>query len=205
MVTIKDIVDYLDSTYVSRNPAKYYKSIADIANMPKIATTEKAYDFDMIKKDINQNSRSCDALFIGKKLNFIEFKQGFDKPFTSENYKLKIENMKLSIQLKACHTLQIFNNEILPQIGDGVLPKYVSKVFCVVIDTTNQEIYDEVYLDIQLEEAEIISNYSLKKSMLDGILKNLRSETKSKRRAFYDDAFVLYNYEFDNKFGKIIK
>ena len=205
MVTAKDVSKYIDKTYVSKEPKKYYKPICDLANMPKITINRNAYNFDEIKNDINPNARSCDVLYIGKWLNFIEFKQGFSKAIESEKYELKKENMALSISLKACHSLQIFNNEILPYIEDGVLALQAHKVFCAVLDSQDPECSEGVYTDINLEEAHMDSKCSLKKNILDGVIRNLRVETKNKKRAFYDDAHVFYDYEFDANFAKTMK
>lgn len=196
MISCADIVSYLDKNY------NYKDSLANLSSNPKIKDQSEAYDYDKIKERIYGNSRSVDALLIKRNLNLIEFKTGFDSTLDSVNEKVKKENMALSIRIKAYESLHLLQTAIIDEISDtDQLSDKIKIVFCAVIDTNEPVVAEDAYVDILSDEGGVRENKSLKVKVAENVMSIYRKETDKQKKLFYDDAFVLYDYEFDKKIG----
>lgn len=194
MISCTDIIEYLDSNY------NYKNTLSNLSNNPKIKDQTDAYDFDKIKELIYGNCRSVDALLIRRNLNLIEFKTGFDSAFDSVNEKLKKENMALSIRLKAYESLHLLQTTIINEISDSEkLSDKIKIIFCAVIDTNEPIIAEDTYIDILSDEGGIRENKSIKVKIAENVMSIYRKESDKHKKLFYDEAFVLYDYEFDEK------
>lgn len=197
MVSCNDIISYLDNNY------NYKGKISDLSNNTKITAQTEVYNFDKIKEQIYGNSRSVDVLLIKKNLNLIEFKTGFSSTFDSENERLKKDNMALSIRVKAYESLHLLQTVIIDEIdGCGFLKNGVKIVFCAVIDTNEPVVADDAYVDILSDEGGVKEHKSLKAKLVENVMRIYRKETDKHKKLFYDEAFVLYDYEFDNKINQ---
>lgn len=196
MISCADIVSYLDKNY------NYKDSLANLSSNPKIKDQSEAYDYDKIKERIYGNSRSVDALLIKRNLNLIEFKTGFDSTLDSVNEKVKKENMALSIRIKAYESLHLLQTAIIDEISDtDQLSDKIKIVFCAVIDTNEPVVAEDAYVDILSDEGGVRENKSLKVKVAENVMSIYRKETDKQKKLFYDDAFVLYDYEFDKRIG----
>lgn len=196
MISCADIISYLDKNY------NYKDSLANLSSNPKIKDQSEAYDYDKIKERIYGNSRSVDALLIKRNLNLIEFKTGFDSTLDSVNEKVKKENMALSIRIKAYESLHLLQTAIIDEISDtDQLSDKIKIVFCAVIDTNEPVVAEDAYVDILSDEGGVRENKSLKVKVAENVMSIYRKETDKQKKLFYDDAFVLYDYEFDKRIG----
>ena len=196
MISCVDIISYLDKNY------NYKDSLANLSSNPKIKDQSEAYDYDKIKERIYGNSRSVDALLIKRNLNLIEFKTGFDSTLDSVNEKVKKENMALSIRIKAYESLHLLQTAIIDEISDtDQLSDKIKIVFCAVIDTNEPVVAEDAYVDILSDEGGVRENKSLKVKVAENVMSIYRKETDKHKKLFYDDAFVLYDYEFDKRIG----
>ncbi len=195
MITCEDIVSYLDTNYNHKG------TLSKLSKNKLINCQIEAYDFDEIKRQIyGDNCRSVDALFIKKNLNLIEFKTGFDTPSDTLNDKLKKENMLLSIRLKAYESLHLLQVAIIDEICEtDRLDIGVKKIFCAVIDTNEPVVMEDVYVDILSDAGNVCAERSLKVKIVEDVMRIYRKETDKRKKLFYDDTFVLYDYEFDKK------
>ena len=197
MISCADIISYLDKNY------NYKDSLANLSSNPKIKDQSEAYDYGKIKERIYGNSRSVDALLIKRNLNLIEFKTGFDSTLDSVNEKVKKENMALSIRIKAYESLHLLQTAIIDEVADGgKLADGIKIVFCAVIDTNEPVVADDAYVDILSDEGGVKEHKSLKVKLVENVMKTYRKETDKHKKLFYDDAFVLYDYEFDSKMNQ---
>jgi len=196
MISCADIISYLDKNY------NYKDSLANLSSNPKIKDQSEAYDYDKIKERIYGNSRSVDALLIKRNLNLIEFKTGFDSTLDSVNEKVKKENMALSIRIKAYESLHLLQTAIIDEISNtDKLSDKIKIVFCAVIDTNEPVVAEDAYVDILSDEGGVRENKSLKVKVAENVMGIYRKETDKHKKLFYDDAFVLYDYEFDKRIG----
>lgn len=194
MISCDDIISYLDTNY------NYKDSLSNLSNNPKIEVQTEAYDYDKIKERIYRNSRSADALLVKQNLNIIEFKTGFDSNLDSVNEKVKKENMALSIRVKAYESLHLLQTAIIDEISDvDKLSDEIKIVFCAVIDTNEPIVAEDAYVDILSDEGGVRENKSLKVKVAENVMSIYRKETDKRKKLFYDDAFVLYDYEFDKR------
>ncbi len=197
MILRDDIISYLDINY------NYKNTLSNLSNNPKIKDQTEAYDYDKIKDNIYKSCRSVDALLIKRNLNLIEFKTGFDSNLDSVNEKVKKENLALSIRLKAYESLHLLQTAIIDEISDSdKLSDKIKIVFCAVIDTNEPIVAEDAYVDILSDEGGFHENKSLKVKIAEDVMKIYRKETNKHKKLFYDDAFVLYDYEFDKKITK---
>ena len=196
MISCADIISYLDKNY------NYKDSLANLSSNPKIKDQSEAYDYDKIKERIYGNSRSVDALLIKRNLNLIEFKTGFDSTLDSVNEKVKKENMTLSIRIKAYESLHLLQTAIIDEISNtDKLSDKIKIIFCAVIDTNEPVVAEDAYVDILSDEGGVRENKSLKVKVAENVMSIYRKETDKHKKLFYDDAFVLYDYEFDKRIG----
>lgn len=196
MISCADIISYLDKNY------NYKDSLANLSSNPKIKDQSEAYDYDKIKERIYGNSRSVDALLIKRNLNLIEFKTGFDSTLDSVNEKVKKENMALSIRIKAYESLHLLQTAIIDEISNtDKLSDKIKIVFCAVIDTNEPVVAEDAYVDILSDEGGVRENKSLKVKVAENVMSIYRKQTDKHKKLFYDDAFVLYDYEFDKRIG----
>lgn len=194
MQTIQKILDYIDHNLNHKN------KMCCLAQNGNIRCEEYAYDFDKIKECIcGGKMKSCDALYIKKNINLIEFKTGFDAPENDASDTLKKENMLLKIQIKAGDSLRILENFILKKAIDNDEKLCARKVMCAVIDSNEPAIAEDIYVDILSKHAglQVSSNW---KDNITAALSKYRKESLSGEKLFYDDTFVLYDYEFDENF-----
>ena len=192
MISCKDIISYLDANY------KYKGKLSSLSENSKITSEVEAYDFDKIKEIIYKDCRSADALLIKNNINMIEFKTGFDSPSEELSEKLKKENMKLSIRVKAYESLHLLQTAILDEISPrDELADGIKVVFCAVIDTDEPTVADDAIVDILSDEGGVSEHKSLKVKWIEDIMRIYRKETDKHKKLFYDEAFVLYDYEFD--------
>lgn len=197
MVSCNDIISYLDANY------NFKGKIADLSSNPKITNQTEVYDYDKIKEQIYGSSRSVDVLLIKKNLNLIEFKTGFDSTLESVNEKVKKENMALSIRVKAYESLHLLQTAIIDEVADGdKLADGIKIIFCAVIDTNEPVVADDAYVDILSDEGGVKEHKSLKVKLVENVMKIYRKETDKHKKLFYDEAFVLYDYEFDSKMSQ---
>ena len=197
MISCNDIISYLDAHY------NFKGKVSELSSNPKITDQTEVYDYDEIKKQIYGNSRSVDVLLIKKNLNLIEFKTGFDSSLDSVNEKVKKENMALSIRIKAYESLHLLQTAIIDEVADsGKLADGIKIVFCAVIDTNEPVVADDAYVDILSDEGGVKEHKSLKVKLVENVMKIYRKETDKHKKLFYDDAFVLYDYEFDSKMNQ---
>lgn len=197
MILCDDIISYLDINY------NYKNTLSKLSSNPKIKDQTEAYDYDKIKDNIYKSCRSVDALLIKRNLNLIEFKTGFDSNLDSVNEKVKKENLALSIRLKAYESLHLLQTAIIDEISDSdKLSDKIKIVFCAVIDTNEPIVAEDAYVDILSDEGGFQENKSLKVKIAEDVMKIYRKETNKHKKLFYDDAFVLYDYEFDKKITK---
>lgn len=198
MITCKDIVSYLDTNY------NFVETLSTLSDNEKITCNEMAYAFDKIKQQIyGDRCTSADALYIKKNLNFIEFKTGFASPDETINDKTKKENLMLKIRLKAYETLHLFQTAIINEISpNDQLEHHIKTVFCAVIDTNEQVVADEAIVDIISDAGGVRENRSFKVKIVEDNLAMYRKETDKHKKLFYDDTFVLYDYEFDQNIGR---
>lgn len=199
MITCKRIKEYLNNNY------PYVETLAKLSNNSKITTKDLAFDFDKIKCVIYPECSSADALLIKKRLNLIEFKTGFDNPDKTLMDKTKKENLMLKIKEKADESLRILDIGIIGQIekiDNEQLDNGVMKVYCAVIDVgSNAVVGEDVIIDI-IAKAGDVSNPVSYKNIIDNNLKRLRKETDRHEKLFYNETFVMYDYEFDKNISK---
>lgn len=74
--------------------------------------------------------------------------------------------------------------------------------FCAVIDTNEPVVADDAYVDILSDEGGVKEHKSLKVKLVENVMRIYRKETDKHKKLFYDEAFVLYDYEFDNKINQ---
>ena len=198
MITCRDIIDYLKSNY------NYVKSLSKLSNNELIKCTEDAFNFDDIKSDIYGNHcASADALLIKRNLNLIEFKTGFDAPEDTLPDKIRKENLLLKIRIKAYESLHLLQTAIIDEISpDDKLDESIKFVFCAVIDTTEKVVADDLITDILSDEGGIRESKSFKVRIVENTLAMYRKETDKRKKLFYDETFVLYDYEFDDNVNK---
>ena len=193
MITCSDIISYIEKNYNHKG------KISDLSNNAKITDQTEAFAFDKIKEDIYKNCRSVDALLIKRNLNIIEFKTGFGCNYDSVNERVKKENMELSIRIKAYESLHLLQTAIIDEISDmDKLQDGIKIVFCAVIDTNEPVVADDAYVDILADEGGVANHKSLKVKLVENVMKIYRKETDKHKKLFYDETFVLYDYEFDS-------
>ena len=196
LITSKEIIQYLDSNY------NYKDTLSNLSSNKLIKSTEQAYDYDKIKNVVYKgNCASCDALLIKKNINIIEFKTGFDSPDDTLDDKTKKENLMLKIRLKAYESLHLLYTAIIEEI-DSTRKIQPKKIFCAVIDTNEMVTSEEAIVDILSEEGAVKNNSSYKTRIIENMLTMYRKETDHKKKLFYDDTFVLYDYEFDSNVNR---
>lgn len=61
---------------------------------------------------------------------------------------------------------------------------------------------EEAIVDILSEEGAVKNNSSYKTRIIENMLTMYRKETDHKKKLFYDDTFVLYDYEFDSNVNR---
>lgn len=194
MISCKDIVSYLDQNY------DYKNSLSSLSNNQKIKCQLEAYCYDKIKEKIYGNCRSVDALLIKKNLNLIEFKTGFCSKYEAVNEKVKKDNMALSIRIKAYESLHLLYTAIFDEIASqDKLADGIKIIFCAVIDTNEQIVSEDAYVDILADEGGVSEAPSLKTKIVSDVMSLYRKESNKHKKLFYDEAFVLYDYEFDKK------
>lgn len=197
MISCNDIISYLDTHY------NFKGKISDLSSNSKITDQTEVYDFDEIKKQIYGNGRSVDVLLIKKNLNLIEFKTGFDSTLDSVNEKMKKENMALSIRIKAYESLHLLQTAIIDEVADGgKLADGIKIIFCAVIDTNEPVVAADAYVDILSDEGGLKEHKSLKVKLVENVMKIYRKETDKHKKLFYDETFVLYDYEFDGNMNQ---
>lgn len=198
MITIDDIINYLKSNY------NYVKTLSELSNNEKIKSTQEAFDFDSIKNVVYKGRcASSDALLIKTNLNLIEFKTGFDAPDETLSDKIRKENLVLKIRIKAYESLHLLQTAIIDEIADdNKLAPNIKFIFCAVIDTTEKVIADDLITDILSDAGGIRENKSFKVCVIDNALAMYRKQTDKHKNLFYDETFVLYDYEFDNNLHK---
>lgn len=194
MISCDKIIEYLDSHY------NYKDTIATLSKNLKIKDQTQVYDYDKIKEAIYGHCRSVDVLLIKRDINLIEFKTGLAISFDSENERLKKENMKLSIRLKAYESLHLLQTAIIDEISCGdKLAEDIRIVFCAVIDTNEPIVAEDAYVDILSDAGGVSETESFKVKLIKEVMSIYRKETNKHKKLFYDDAFVIYDYEFDKQ------
>jgi hypothetical protein len=198
MINCSDIVNYLNNNY------PFVKTIAELSNNEKIECAENAFDFDEIKKAIyKENCASSDALLIKRNLNLIEFKTGFDAPEETLSDKIRKENLLLKIRIKAYESLHLLQTAIIDEISsEDKLSSNIKIVFCAVIDTQEKAVADDLIADIISDAGGMRDEMSFKVRIIDTGLAMYRKQTDRQKKLFYDETFVLYDYEFDKNIHK---
>ena len=198
MITCNDIVTYLNDNY------NYVKSLSELSNNEKIKCTENAFNFDDIKGAIyGDHCASADALLIKRNLNLIEFKTGFDAPEETLPDKIRKENLLLKIRIKAYESLHLLQTAIIDEISpDDKLADNIKFVFCAVIDTAEKAVAEDLIADIISDAGGIREEKSFKVRIIENGLAMYRKQTDKRKKLFYDETFVLYDYEFDSNVHK---
>lgn len=201
MITCKRIKEYLDQNY------QFKGTLSSLSNNPSITSQEEVYDFDKIKRKVyNDNCASADALFIKRNLNIIEFKTGFDTPLKTLPDKIIKENLLLKIRIKAYESLHLLQTAIIDEISmDDKLADDIKFVFCAVIDTEEKVVAEDSITDIISDAGGLHEEESFKVRIIETALAMYRKQTEKRKRLFYDETFVLYDYEFDKKMSKQFK
>ena len=199
MITCKRIKEYLDVYY------PYKGTLSSLSNNPVIKSQVDAYDFDAIKNNIYNDCCSADALLIRNNLNLIEFKTGFDSSEITALDKTKKENLKLKIKEKANDSLRILDIAIIGKLEktdrDSIDAK-IKKTYCAVIDVTqNTVLGDEVVVDIIADAGDVQNRLSYK-TIIENSLRVFRKQTNAGEKLFYDETFVIYDYEFDKELSR---
>lgn len=189
---------YLDSNY------NYVISLSELSNNEKIKCAESAFNFDDIKGAIyGEHCASADALLIKRNLNLIEFKTGFDAPEETLPDKIRKENLLLKIRIKAYESLHLLQTAIIDEISpDDKLADNVKFVFCAVIDTAEKAVAEDLITDIISDAGGIREEKSFKVRIIENGLAMYRKQTDKRKKLFYDETFVLYDYEFDSNVHK---
>lgn len=198
MITCNDIIAYLNDNY------NYVKALSELSSNKKIKCTENAFNFDDIKGAIyGEHCASSDALLIKRNLNLIEFKTGFDAPEETLPDKIRKENLLLKIRIKAYESLHLLQTAIIDEISpDDKLADNIKFVFCAVIDTAEKAVADDLITDIISDAGGIREEKSFKVRIIENALAMYRKQTDKRKKLFYDETFVLYDYEFDNNVHK---
>jgi hypothetical protein len=198
MIACSDIIAYLNDNY------NYVKSLSELSNNEKIKSTENAFNFDDIKGAIyGEHCASADALLIKRNLNLIEFKTGFDAPEETLPDKIRKENLLLKIRIKAYESLHLLQTAIIDEISpDDKLADNVKFVFCAVIDTAEKAVAEDLITDIISDAGGIREEKSFKVRIIENGLAMYRKQTDKRKKLFYDETFVLYDYEFDSNVHK---
>ena len=198
MITCNDIITYLNDNY------NHVKSLSELSNNEKIKCAEIAFDFDDIKADIyGDHCASADALLIKRNLNLIEFKTGFDAPEETLPDKVRKENLLLKIRIKAYESLHLLQTAIIDEISpDDKLADNIKFVFCAVIDTAEKAVAEDLITDIISDAGGIREEQSFKVRIIENGLAMYRKQTDKRKKLFYDETFVLYDYEFDSNVHK---
>lgn len=198
MITCNDISNYLNSNYPHKD------SIANLSRNSKIKDKQIVFSFDAIKSDIyHDNCASADILWVKNNLNLIEFKTGFASPDETASDKLLKENMLLKIRIKAYESLHLLQTAIIDEISPpDILSDEIKITFCAVIDSNEPVVAEDVISDILLDAGNVRENNSLKFRVIDNALSMYRKQTDKRKKLFYDETFVLYDYEFDSNISK---
>lgn len=213
MIT-KDIKSYLANNYTD-----YLETITEMSKSDNgkvlVNDERKLYNFDKITKVLYETKtpESADSIYASnKKIFFVEYKSGFKKRITKDNFdkklmscyeddekyceayeKLFFKNQKHedkilrnSVQFKAVESYMTFMEEIDSMSEEDVKQK--SLIYCVVVDD---------YVD----NMEDILNDLAKKSSDTNTITSLRQSLSrfcktDKKDYYYDDIKVFSPYEF---------
>ena len=136
-------------------------------------------------------------------MNLIEFKTGFDAPEKTLPDKIRKENLLLKIRIKAYESLHLLQTAIIDEISpDDKLADNVKFVFCAVIDTAEKAVAEDLITDIISDAGGIREEKSFKVRIIENGLSMYRKQTDKRKKLFYDETFVLYDYEFDSNVYK---
>ncbi len=183
---------------VTQFPAEQYKGrLCDLAGKLKISAVNEAYNYDKIKDYYCKTfkCKSADALLVdGNQISLIEFKTGFSYVGKQDpDYvKLKKEEQRLSIRMKACESLMLLEKVVACDIS---LDDY-SKKYIAVIDSAQNSLDATVdFIKNKAKNQEVVSDRDvLREEMITSLL-GYRKEIGGKK-VFYDDVQVMYDYEF---------
>ena len=113
---------------------------------------------------------------------------------------LNLYNMQLSIRIKAYESLHLLQTSIIDEISDSdKLESSIKTVFCAVIDTNDKTVAEESIVDILADAGGVSEHKSFKVKWLEDVMSIYRKETDKRKKLFYDEAFIIYDYEFDDK------
>ncbi len=185
---------------------EYLKELSALAdNMAQIRSTRKAYDYDKIKDHLCERIKlkSADALLVGKRqIALIEFKTGFaeDTDYTCDDDRLKKEQLRLSIRLKACESLIMFEKIIC----DGQ-PVGFDKVFIIVINSQDDPkgARSNVIGRLSKTNKSYSEKARIQKELLEHSLLLYRKNTFGKQ-IMYNRIMVMYDTEFDSEIEKCL-
>ena len=215
MIT-KDIKSYLASNYTD-----YLKSVSELSKSDNgkilVKDERELYCFDGITEALypQKTPESADAVYASdKKIFFVEYKSGFKKKITKENFdkrrmscyeneekyceayaelffkNQKNENKGLyhSLQFKAVESYMTFFKEIVPKSDEDEEKTGKLLIYCVVVDD-------------YVESMEDILNDLAKKSSETNTMENIRNSfsrfrTTSNKDYYYDDIKVFSPHEF---------
>ncbi|MBR5598294.1 MAG: hypothetical protein IKW30_12960 [Lachnospiraceae bacterium] len=213
MIT-KDIKSYLLNNY-----SNYLETISEMSksdNGESLVNDErKLYNFDKITEEIytNKTPESADSLYVSdKRVYFVEYKSGFKKRITKDNFdkkqmlcykdnqtyceeygKLFFKNQKRedkilrnSIQFKAIESYMTFMEEIMPKSEDDGKGKKL--VYCVVVDDYVENMED-ILNGLAGKSSETNTITSMRQSLS-------RFGKTPKKNYYYDEINVFSPYEF---------
>lgn len=173
----KDVDAFLNTykTQLSERGNPYFESISvlskaqkgDPNSVPLVDSNEKIYDFDELTKELSGRPllpTSVDGVIVSNNIvYFIEFKQGFKKKITKENFDkekmtckddetffchfykdvffknkdLETKDLKSSLLLKAAESYTLFEKKILPQCN--AIERTIKLNLIVVMDGNADE------------------------------------------------------------------
>lgn len=215
----KNILDYVKKRWLSseyHEPISVISASASDRKTSLVNISTKIFNFDKITKTIY--GEECDVLpasadgmfFIGNKLYFVEFKTGFKKKITKENFDKKIgickykkeicegywdlffknqkketNELKYSIKTKAIDSFVTLDKMLIPRCDEG---DKVSICFMAVIDADSGDALLDMYE---------------KGNKNSGDIKRIRDSLKqynkysNKLDYFYDEIEVKSEMEFE--------
>ncbi len=230
----KNVLQYAMQTWDT-----YIKPLSEVSKSSDgkslVNRSEKVYWFDGISDEvytgINFKPRSVDGLFFSEDaIYFVEFKTGFKKRRTKENFDdeyakcpqygtfckdfkewffkmqdKETEELKTSIKLKAIESYFTLDRKILPYCAD--IEQQYKIVLIVVIDEDEVDYGENIFFELSEDHvppnADKNSIYSIKES-LQGYKKHGNKDKPSTYNDyFYDDIKVLSAKEFEMLFEKL--
>lgn len=217
------------------NGNNFIKPISDISksdngNSPLVDRPEKIFCFDLICEDIYKKNKpaSVDGLFFCKDTAYlIEFKKGFKKKITKENFhqencptyntpckdyaplffknqKMETEALVSSLKFKAVESYLTLEKQILPCCQDSGNCRLV---LFVVVDIDAVEEYESILYEASEGNASFQSKVNNDLNSISQSFQNYRRKQDKHSPCcdyFYDDIKVMSVKEFEQRFDELL-